>query len=138
MNRLELTGMRFGSLTVVKFSHIGLYNNHKHTMWECVCDCGKTVIFRGNEIKRGKRTSCGCGRIVPKKVQEVKIGQTVQFDPFLTITGFASEDNKGSFVPGKVVYINKPHKWFSVEYGSPLMRTSFKFSEIGKEVQICG
>ena len=68
----------------------------------------------------------------------VIIGDTVEFDPFETITGFASEDNKGNLVKGTVVFINYANKWFSVEYGDPKARTSFKFCDIGTAVKICG
>ncbi len=68
----------------------------------------------------------------------VKIGQKIRFDPFYAITGFASEDNKGNHLTGTVIYVNEAHQWFSVEYGDPKTRTSFKFCDIGKEVKICG
>ncbi len=70
----------------------------------------------------------------------VEVGQKVKFDPFITVQGFGSEDNKGKKVDGTVVYVNVPHKWFSVEYncGGVKQRYSFKFCEIGKSVNICG
>jgi hypothetical protein len=68
----------------------------------------------------------------------IQVGQRVKFDPFGSITGFASEDNKGNYVAGTVVFVNARNKWFSVEYGYPIARTSFKFCDIGKEVKICG
>ena len=66
----------------------------------------------------------------------VIIGDAVQFDPFETITGFASEDNKGKQVVGTVVLVNYANKWFSVEYGDK-QRTSFKFCDIGRSVKAC-
>lgn len=70
----------------------------------------------------------------------ITIGDKVQFDPFKDITGFASEDNRGKIVTGTVVLINYENKWFSVEYecGGEKQRISFKFSQIGKDVLICG
>ena len=70
----------------------------------------------------------------------IEVGQLVQFDPFKEITGFASEDNRGRKVTGAVVYVNAPHKWFSVEYsiGGVYQNTSFKFCDIGKAVTVCG
>ena len=68
----------------------------------------------------------------------VIVGDRVIFDPFVAVTGFASEDNKGKPVIGTVVMVNYGHKWFSVEYGCPAMRTSFKFCDIGTAVKICG
>ena len=67
----------------------------------------------------------------------IQVGQKVKFDPFAETTGFASLDNRGNYVTGTVVMVNARNKWFSVEYGDPIARTSFKFCDIGKEVKIC-
>ena len=68
------------------------------------------------------------------------IGDTVKFDPFEDITGFGSSDNRGNSVTGTVVFVHYENKWFSVEYscGGEKQRTSFKFSQIGKDVRVCG
>lgn len=70
----------------------------------------------------------------------ISIDAKVQFDPFKEITGFASEDNRGKTVTGTVVIVNNVNGWFSVEYEcrGVKQRTSFKFSQIGKDVLICG
>ncbi len=70
----------------------------------------------------------------------IEVGQKVRFDPFTEITGFASDSNRGNKVTGTVVMVNELHKWFSVEYscGGVKQRTSFKFSQIGEDVWICG
>ena len=68
----------------------------------------------------------------------IRVGQKVRFDPFKEIAGFGSNDNRGKPVTGTVVMVNVPHKWFSVEYGNPKARASFKFCDIGKVVNICG
>lgn len=69
----------------------------------------------------------------------IRVGQKVKFAPFRETTGFATESNSG-IATGTVVMVNEPHKWFSVEYqcGKVKQRTSFKFSQIGKDVLICG
>lgn len=68
----------------------------------------------------------------------VVVGDTVRFDPFKVMTGFASEDNKGNMVAGTVVFVNYANKWFSVEYdcGGTKQRASFKFCDIGKAVRV--
>ena len=68
----------------------------------------------------------------------VKVGQKVRFDPFYYIVGYASELVRGNLVTGTVVMVHEPHKWFSVEYGDPKARTSFKFCDIGERVKIVG
>lgn len=62
MGRLnDLTGQRFGRLTVLERSEdrISKAGNHA-TCWECICDCGKTVVVRSGDLKSGKTRSCGC------------------------------------------------------------------------------
>ena len=68
----------------------------------------------------------------------IHVGDTVLFDPFAEIAGFASEDHKGGLFAGTVVMVNHEHKWFSVEYpiNGVNQRTSFKFSQIGKNVHL--
>lgn len=57
-NRIDLTGQRFGRLTVLSFY------DHKNNMvrWKCLCDCGNETIVYGNNLRRGYTQSCGCYR----------------------------------------------------------------------------
>lgn len=68
----------------------------------------------------------------------VKVGQKVRFDPFYCASGMGAEAVRGNPVTGTVVYINWAHDWFSVEYGEPKQMASFKFFDIGKDVELCG
>ena len=68
----------------------------------------------------------------------VKVGQKVRFDPLGFVTGYGAEALRGFTCKGTIVMVNEPHKWFSVEYGDPKMRTSFKFCDIGQKVTIIG
>lgn len=65
------------------------------------------------------------------------VGDKVRFDPFahdrVTDVSYLHKT-----VPGEVVEVNYKHKWFSVEYGCPAMRTSFNFVDIGKDVTVVG
>ncbi len=54
---IDLTGKRFGRLTVLK----QMPRIHgKRLKWECKCDCGNTKIVNGHELKDGTTQSCGC------------------------------------------------------------------------------
>jgi hypothetical protein len=57
----DLTGQKFGRLTVVE--HIGFTEPNKHgsryAIWKCKCDCGNYINRSVDVIKRGK-SSCGC------------------------------------------------------------------------------
>jgi hypothetical protein len=50
-------GSKFGRLTLVAKHRI-----KGKTKWECVCECGNTTLTEGNDIVRGKTSSCGCLR----------------------------------------------------------------------------
>lgn len=71
------------------------------------------------------------------KKRYVTIGSKVRFDPFELALCYGVEDLRHE-VTGTVVEIHKEHKWFSVEYGNPKQRTSFKFCDIGKSVILVG
>ena len=56
VNFKDLTGMRFGNLTVIKEAP-----SNSSTKWECKCDCGNiTIVFANNLLKGNHTTSCGC------------------------------------------------------------------------------
>ena len=67
----------------------------------------------------------------------IRVGQKVRFDPFETSFGFGIDDMRYE-VKGTVVEVYPEHKWFSVEYGDPKQRISFKFFEIGERVMLVG
>ena len=53
----DLTGMKFGRLTVIK-RHGYMYKNK--IAWLCKCDCGNEKVVIGDSLKRGLVRSCGC------------------------------------------------------------------------------
>jgi hypothetical protein len=56
MPKVDLTGQRFGHLTVVSRAYCKGHNQ----FWNCRCDCGKDCIIRGDHLKSGASKSCGC------------------------------------------------------------------------------
>ena len=56
-NMIDLTGRRFGRLTVIRSEG---KNKHGIYMWLCECDCGNTKVLSGSELRRGNVRSCGC------------------------------------------------------------------------------
>lgn len=57
----DLTGQRFGILTVIKrVESKTLPCGQNQTMWQCVCDCGSVVNVRAATLKNGDTRSCGC------------------------------------------------------------------------------
>lgn len=54
---IDLTGQRFGRLTVIERSGS---TKHGAAKWRCMCECGKETIVIGDELRKGNTTSCGC------------------------------------------------------------------------------
>lgn len=55
---LDLSGQRFGLLTVVQIAEL----TRKGPKWLCQCDCGGTISPRYDALLRGRAKSCGCTR----------------------------------------------------------------------------
>ena len=61
MKLIDLTGQRFGQITVVErtTNHVCTSGQHK-TMWRCICDCGNEVVATSQNLRNGHHLSCGC------------------------------------------------------------------------------
>ena len=57
MSVADITGQRFGRLTVVEYAG---KNRRNRTLWKCICDCGNETIARLDALKSGDKRSCGC------------------------------------------------------------------------------
>lgn len=57
-NRIDLTGKRFGHLTVVCPAEL----RGKIRFWKCRCDCGVEKSISGASIRNKTSKSCGCKR----------------------------------------------------------------------------
>jgi 5-methylcytosine-specific restriction endonuclease McrA len=60
--KVDKSGLKFGRLTVVSFSH---YEPRKTSggrdiFWKCVCDCGGEKIANNSRLLSGSTRSCGC------------------------------------------------------------------------------
>ena len=66
----------------------------------------------------------------------IAIGQKVRFKPLEGVY-FIGCTKETEPVIGEVVYINEPHRWFSVMYGyGNNCRTSFLFCDIGEKIHM--
>lgn len=55
-NREDLTGKRFGKLTVTSLAYI----KNQMSYWNCICDCGAPIIEPIGMLNSGHVLSCGC------------------------------------------------------------------------------
>lgn len=90
----DLTGMRFGSLTVVKFSGI---NKFHQATWVVKCDCGTEKITIGSPMLFGHTVSCGCAS--RKAGQKNKIDlQNKRFGKLVALYTDGSKNNAGRYI----------------------------------------
>ena len=55
-NLIDITGIKYGMLTVIKFSEM----RKEKAYWLCVCDCENECVVVGNNLKNYHTQSCGC------------------------------------------------------------------------------
>lgn len=56
MKYKDLTGRRFGRLTVIELAAVN------RVRWKCLCDCGQTKVILADSLSTGRSISCGCFR----------------------------------------------------------------------------
>jgi hypothetical protein len=54
----DLINQQFGTLLALRI--VG--NKGAYKAWQCLCDCGKTVVVSSNCLTTGNTKSCGCKR----------------------------------------------------------------------------
>lgn len=53
---IDLTGMKFGRLTVLKRAK----NRETRAWWFCECECGNVIEVSGKSLRKERTRSCGC------------------------------------------------------------------------------
>ena len=64
-NFIDLTGQKFGRLTVIRKAE---NPSEAHIKWLCECECGNFITTRGTSLRSGITKSCGC--LVSDKIRE--------------------------------------------------------------------
>lgn len=57
-NVKDITGQRYGSLTVVSRNYGK--SDSKLAHWNCLCCCGQMAVCKGSDLRQGKIKTCGC------------------------------------------------------------------------------
>lgn len=62
-NVIDLTGMKFGRLTVIERTEKPVHVKSNEAYWICQCECGNiTKPIASSDLKKGGIVSCGCWR----------------------------------------------------------------------------
>ena len=88
---IDLTGQRFGRLTVVERSG----SIDSFAAWKCRCDCGNEVVVTSSQLRQGLVKSCGCLQRQKGHEQIVKMRSIALRDG--TNVNIASEKTKSPF-----------------------------------------
>lgn len=67
----DISGQKFGLVTAINV--VGK-NKAGHTLWRCLCDCGKTKEFSLCALRKGRLNSCGCARYSGRKNRPLRHG----------------------------------------------------------------
>lgn len=57
---IDLTGQKFGRLTVLGRAPKPEGATSTSAFWYCICECGTKKVISGNVLRQGKAKSCGC------------------------------------------------------------------------------
>lgn len=74
-HRKELTGKRFGRLTVTGYAGYGENGRQRVSLWNCKCDCGQQCTVPGYLLQSGRRKSCGCIRTASERLKGMRFGK---------------------------------------------------------------
>ncbi len=58
--RLNITGEQYGKFLVQSFCEV----RNGASYWNCLCDCGKSIVVRGSNLISGDTQSCGCAHVL--------------------------------------------------------------------------
>ena len=95
--RKDLTGKKFGSLTVIKYA----YSKCKHSHWACRCDCGNICTVSISFLKRSANLMC------PKCIEK--------FSDIYNVLESNNRDADGRII-NKIKFTNcKPNKYIFLE-----------------------
>lgn len=70
---IDITGQKFGKLTVLGVHHLGKRNTR---YWLCKCECGKETVQISVNLKSGRTKSCGCQRYIELSERNKKHGMS--------------------------------------------------------------
>lgn len=71
----DITGKRFGKLTVIKRCGYGKFNKHgsRYAIWLCLCDCGN-YCKRDTATLNRKRSDHSCGCLAKEHLRDMSNG----------------------------------------------------------------
>lgn len=107
---IDLTGRKLERLTVIKL----IKKAKNYNLWECQCECGKTIKARGGDLRSGNTKSCGCLQVEVAKEEGKKYADKILANvvegTHLAIIASGLSKNNTSGIKG-VYWSTKRQKW---------------------------
>lgn len=112
---IDLTGQRFGNLTVI--APVQDHDVDNSVRWRCRCDCGSYTTVSSNKLRTGHTSSCGCQKsmkanaaktFVDGTCVEILFSKKVRKNNTSGHTGVSRKGNKWQ------AYLTYGHKQFSL------------------------
>lgn len=88
--RKELTGQRFGKLTVTERTD---QTKERYAVWRCRCDCGEEILVNTRELVRGTVKDCGC--VKRETARRGSIAEDLTGQVFGHLTVLRRTENRG-------------------------------------------
>lgn len=89
---IDLTGQKFGKLTVIELSPVPTPSGER--MWMCICDCGNYKTVQRKHLRSGFTKTCGCGAHPKNKDNKSWKGyEEIPMDFYSTIKRGAEDRN---------------------------------------------
>jgi hypothetical protein len=108
--RHDLTGRRYGRLTVVKYLYT---DNNKKPHWLCICECGVNKDIAGSSLKNGLTNSCGCLRreVAAKRQTRHGMSQSVEYSTWIRMRDRCNNPNSRDYIHYGARGINVCQEW---------------------------
>ncbi len=79
--RKNMVGQRYGLLVGINYQ----FTQYRRAYWLFQCDCGKTAVLQGKNVRTGNTSSCGCKGLPPKQDGKKRC---TRCDVFFPLTDF--------------------------------------------------
>lgn len=81
---LDIAGIRYGRLVAISRDPeiVG------RTYWNCLCDCGNTIVTSLDSLRAGMTRSCGCLKIETVRARSLKHGHSVGYRMSRTLKSY--------------------------------------------------
>ena len=110
----DMTGLQFGRLFVIKRDYSVTSTNDAY--WICQCDCGNETSVRGNSLRAGDSTSCGC--YLRDRVNTHRMTKTQEYNSWRGMVDRMTNPNHSAFhhYGGRGLELHEQYRNFSNFY----------------------